>query len=216
MKKRWRAKRTTFTIFIFFALIFLGVYYFFIILPITKTYSAAQIQSATEKAVNIAVSNVINRSLRYDSLIDITYNSAGEISSFAANQHEINSITREIVKEAQFQMNTLCEDGIKMSIGTFTGIPFFIGKGPLVKLELVPIGIVGSDFKSEFSSVGINMTKHSLSLDVNVRVSVVMPIKCHEFNINNKVLLAESVIVGKVPDVYFNGQGIGKNLNLIP
>ena len=35
------------------------------------------------------------------------------------------------------------------------------------------------------------MTKHSLSLDVNVHVSVVMPIKCHEFNINNNVLLAE-------------------------
>lgn len=197
-------------------LISITAYYLFIILPIVKTYSSAEIQSETEKAVNIAVSNVINRSIRYDSLIDITYNSAGEISTFAANQHEINSISREIVKEAQFQMNNLCEDGININLGTFTGFPFLIGKGPNIKLKLIPIGIVGSDYKSEFSSVGINMTKHSLFLYVDIRVSMAMPIKAHEFKVSNKVLLAESVIVGKVPDVYFNGHSIGKNLNLIP
>ena len=205
-----------FFIFIFFVLIGFISYYFYLILPIVKTYSSAQIQSATEKAVNIAVSNVINRSLRYDSLIDITYNSDGEISSFSANQHEINSIAREIVKEAQFQMNSLGEDGVNINLGTFTGFPFLIGKGPLINLKLMPIGVVGSDFTSEFSSVGINMTKHSLFLYIDVKVSMVMPIKGYEFNITNQVLLAESIIVGKVPDVYFNGQGIGKNLNLVP
>ena len=80
----------------------------------------------------------------------------------------------------------------------------------------MPIGVVNSNFKSEFKSVGINMTKHSLFLYVDVHVNVVMPVSSYEFYTTNQILLAESVIVGKVPEVYFNGANIGKNLNLIP
>ena len=216
MVRRWKGNKIRLFVFIFFAVILLGIYYFKIVMPIVKTYSKAEINSVTEKAINIAVSNVVNRTIRYDTLIDITYNSAGEIASFSANQHEINSITREIVKETQYQMNTLGEDGVNINSGTFTGIPFFIGRGPIIKLKLMPIGVVNSNFKSEFKSVGINMTKHSLFLYVDVHVNVVMPVSSYEFYTTNQILLAESVIVGKVPEVYFNGANIGKNLNLIP
>ena len=113
-------------------------------------------------------------------------------------------------------MNTLGEDGVNINLGTFTGIPFLIGRGPVLNLKLVPIGIVGSNFESLFQSVGINMTKHSLFLYIDVHVSIIMPIKSYDFETSNQVLLAESVIVGKVPEVYLNGGGIGKNLNLIP
>jgi len=216
MKKRCNKKKTTVILFIFFIFIFTLVYYFAIVLPIVKTYSEAEIRKITEKAINISVSNVINRTLSYDNLIDISYNQNGEIISFSANQYEINTISREIVKEAQIQMQNLGEDGLKINIGTFTGFPFLIGKGPKLNLNLVPIGVVCSNFESQFSSVGINMTKHSLFLYVEVHVSIVMPIKSYDFKTRSQVLLAESVIVGKVPEVYLNGGSIGKNLNLVP
>ena len=216
MRTRWNTRKFLITCFIFFALILFVIYYIFIILPVVNTYSSAKTRELTEKAVNIAVSNVVNRTLSYDSLIDITYTASGEISSFSANQHEINTITREIVKEAQFQMNSLGEDGVNLNLGTFTGFPFFIGRGPAVNLKLVPIGVVGSNFESQFQSVGINMTKHTLFLYIDVRVSIIMPVKSYDFQTTNQVLLAESVIVGRVPEVYLNGGGIGKNLNLVP
>ncbi len=216
MRTRWNTRKFIITCFIFFALILFVIYYIFIILPVVNTYSSAKTRELTEKAVNIAVSNVVNRTLSYDSLIDITYTASGEISSFSANQHEINTITREIVKEAQFQMNSLGEDGVNLNLGTFTGFPFFIGRGPAVNLKLVPIGVVGSNFESQFQSVGINMTKHTLFLYIDVRVSIIMPVKSYDFQTTNQVLLAESVIVGRVPEVYLNGGGIGKNLNLVP
>lgn len=216
MKRRWRKKRITLIISIFFAFAMIIVYYLNIILPIVKVYSKAQTKALTERAINLAVSNVINRTISYDNLIDINYTINGEIASFSANQHEINTITREIVKEAQYQMQELGQDGININIGTFSGIPFLIGKGTPINLHLVPIGVVGSNFESEFESVGINMTKHSLFLYIDVHISIVMPIKSYNFYTSNEILLAESIIVGKVPEVYFNGMGIGKNLNLVP
>lgn len=201
---------------IFFILFLVAVYYFKIILPIIKVYSSAETKSVTEKAVNVAVSNVINRTINYNSLIDINYDNSGNIVSFSANQYEINTITREIIKETQFQLNNLGTDGINLNLGTFSGIPFLIGKGPKVALKLVPIGAVNGEFDSEFDSVGINITKHSLFLYVNIHVNIVMPVKNLEVYSRTQVLLAESVIIGKVPDVYLNGGEINKSLNLVP
>lgn len=191
-------------------------YYFFVVSPIIITYSEAETRRVIEQAINLAVSNVINRTLSYDALIDISYNDSGEIQTMSANQYEINSITREIVKEAQIEMQTLGEDGLRLNIGTLTGIPFLIGRGPTIGLRLVPIGAVSSDFVSEFDSVGINMTKHMLYLYINIHVSIVMPIKSYDMYSTNQVMLAESIIVGKVPEVYLNGGSLGEALDLVP
>jgi len=215
MRKRWKNKQKLIIVAIFFLALF-GIYYFRIMLPVIKTYSAQQTEAITERAINQAVSNVINRTLRYDTLIDINYASTGEIASFSANQYEINTITREIVKETQYQMTNISKHGLKLNMGTFTGIPFFIGKGPSINLNLIPIGVVGSKFESEFSSVGINMTKHTLYLYIDVNVNIVLPIQTYNIDSTNQILLAESIIVGKVPEVYLNGGSLGKSLNLIP
>lgn len=197
-------------------LVILLCYYFFVMSPVIITYSEAETRRIIEQAINLAVSNVINRTLSYDSLIDIIYNNNGEIQTMSANQYEINSITREIIKEAQIEMQTLGEDGLRLNIGTMTGIPFLIGRGPTIGLRLVPIGAVSSDFVSEFDSVGINMTKHMLYLYINIHVSIVMPIKSYDVYSTNQVMLAESIIVGKVPEVYLNGGSLGEALDLVP
>ncbi len=207
--KKWLA------VFVFLCIV-LFAYYFFVISPVVKTYSAAKTNQLTETAINLAVSTVINRTISYDSLIDINYAPNGEIASLSANQYEINSIAREIVNEGQLLMRTLGEDGLKLNMGTFTGIPFLIGRGPLVNLKLVPIGVVASRFTSEFSAVGINMTKHTLYLYLDVHVNIVLPVKSYEVYSTSQVMLAESIIVGRVPEVYLAGGSLGESLNLVP
>ena len=197
-------------------LIVLLCYYFFVMSPVIITYSEAETRRIIEQAINLAVSNVINRTISYDSLIDINYNNNGEIQTMSANQYEINSITREIIKEAQIEMQTLGSNGLRLNIGTMTGIPFLIGRGPTISLRLVPIGAVSGDFVSEFDSVGINMTKHMLYLYITVHVSIVMPIKSYDVFSTNQVMLTESIIVGKVPEVYLNGGSLGEALDLVP
>ena len=213
--KRYKSKKSLIIVVLIFFVLSLTVYYINIMLPIIKTYSYAETEAATERAVNMAVSNVINRTLNYDTLIDINYSPTGEIVSFSANQYEINTITREIIKETQYQMNHLTSDGLNIKLGTFLGFPFLIERGPNINLKLMPIGAVKGEFKSEFSSVGINITKHSLSLYVSTHISIVLPVKNYEVITLTQVLLAESIIVGKVPEVYLNGGGTNKLLNLL-
>ena len=215
--KRQKRKNWLYSI-IMLSLIFFvfSFYYLKIINPVIKNYSRAKINALTEQAVNLAVSNVINTTLNYDSIVNVNYTSTGEISYVSANQYVVNSITREVVKNAQFQMLSLGEDGIKIPIGTFTGLSFFVGRGPNVKLQMLPIGIVSSNFKSEFTSVGINNTLHQLFLEITAKVELTMPFKNIKVDTTTSVLLCEGIIIGKVPEVYFNNSKLEKVLDLVP
>lgn len=213
MKKRKRAITIFVLLFGFFSLCF---YYIRLVNPVIKNYTKAKVNALTEQVLNLAVSNVINATINYDSVINISYTNTGEIAYLNANQYVINTITREVVKNAQELMLDLGKEGVGVPIGTFSGLSIFNGRGPNVKLQMLPIGIVASNFDSVFSSVGINNTLHQLFLNVSAKVELVLPLKNCVIDVNQSVLLCEAVILGKVPEVYFGNNNIGKCFDLIP
>ena len=191
-------------------------YYMLILVPIIKTYCSAKINSITEQALNVAVSNVINATMDYNNIMNISYNSQGDISHITANQHTINTIAREIIKDANERIKMINDDYFNIPLGTLTGFALFSGRGPNIKLSASPVAIIGSSFDSNFISVGINNTLHKIYLKVSARVEMNLPIKKQQLNIEQQVLLCESVIVGKVPNVYFNSGTSDKVLNWVP
>ena len=187
-----------------------------VLVPIIKTYCSAKVNSLTEQALNVAVSNVINTTVNYDSIMNISYTQNGEISYISANQYIINTISREIIKDANERIKSIDEDYINIPIGTLSGIAIFNGRGLRIKLSASPVAIIGSSFDSNFINVGINNTLHKIYLTLNARVDLNLPIKRQTINVKQQVLLCESVIVGKVPNVYFNNGISDKVLNLVP
>ena len=204
--------------FIIFVVFFcIGVWYYVLVLvPIIKTYCTAKINSLTEQALNVAVSNVINTTINYDNIMTINYNQSGEINYITANQYMINTITREIIKDTNERIKMLDDEYMQIPLGTLSGFALFNGRGRRIKLNATPVAIIGSSFDSNFISVGINNTLHKIYLTINAKVEMNLPIKKQTINVTQQVLLCESVIVGKVPNVYFNGGMSDKILNLVP
>lgn len=85
------------------------------------------------------------------------------------------------------------------------------GRGPGVKIRISSIGNVETTLRSEFISQGINQTLHRVYLEVNCKVNILTPFKDIEKEINNQVLLIENVIVGHIPETYYNLTGIDDN-----
>ncbi len=191
-------------------------YYMLVLVPIIKTYCTAKINSITEQALNVAISNVINTTVNYDSIMNISYNQSGEISYISANQYMINTISREIIKDANERIKMIDDDYMQIPLGTLSGIALFNGRGVRIRLSASPVSIIGSSFDSNFINVGINNTLHKIYLTINARVDMNLPIKRQTINVKQQVLLCESVIVGKVPNVYFNNGMSDKVLNLVP
>ena len=94
-------------------------------------------------------------------------------------------------------------EGIPVPLGAFTGISVLAGFGPEITFRVLQVGSVICSFESEFTSAGINQTVHSIYLDVTSEVSVVLPSGTKKISTVTEVMVAESLIVGEVPDIYW-------------
>lgn len=95
-----------------------------------------------------------------------------------------------------------------MHFGSFTGFKLLAGRGPDVKIKISTIGEVETDLRSEFTSQGINQTLHRVYLQVKCNVNILTPFENISREITNQVLLMENVIVGNIPNTYYNLEGI--------
>ena len=191
---------------ILFILIAAFLHFTFIVGPLVVEVSRAQVDSVATTAISDAIYKVMmEQNYAYDDFIDVKYNTAGDVSSIAAKSIELNKFARELSTEAQIELDGITELGISVPLGTFSGINALSGVGPKVKVRIMPIGSVITSFTSSFESAAINQTKHSLYIDVNITISVILPLTTKNIDFITQVLICENIIVGKVPDFYLDG-----------
>lgn len=126
----------------------------------------------------------------------------------SANIFTIDEITSSIATNIQRELENTTSSNLKISLGSFTGIKMISGVGPNIPIKISSIGKVDTDLKSEFISQGINQTIHRIYLQINSEVSVLTPFKTVKQDISNQVLLAENVIIGRIPETYYNLEGM--------
>ena len=132
----------------------------------------------------------------------------GNITMVKANVIAINRIASELTLEIQKALENETETTIYIPSGSFLGSEMFYNMGPKIPLKLTSTGIVTTDFKSEFTNSGINQTIHRIYLYTTCKVNIVTPLKTISSDINNEILVAETVIVGPIPETYYNLEGI--------
>lgn len=170
--------------------------------PIVVDYTHAKIEAMTVKATNRAVNNIVSANT-YRELLIIKYDAAGKIQSLTSNTLQMNNLSSDIALLAQGELELLANMGIAVPLGTFSGWPLLTGMGPSVNLRVVPVGSVNCSFLSEFIGAGINQTRHRVVLKVHSVVNLVMPLTSRRAEAEIEVLLAESIIVGEVPEFLF-------------
>ena len=171
-------------------------------------------RASTTVAVNDAVYYTLSDELRYEDLVNVERDEKGNIVAVSANALKINKIARDTASISQSNLKNLSLNGIPIPLGALTGIEAFAGLGPQIPFRIIPVSSVSCDFFSEFESVGINQTKHSIYLNVIADISIVMPSRTENFAVITEILVGEFVIVGSVPDTYLQTDIFGKELPL--
>lgn len=170
-----------------------------------------------DKAKSIAtiISNeqatIVMREHTYDELFTVEKDNNGNVTMIKSNVSAINEIISDVAVKIQEEIDNRGKDDVKIALGSFTGFTLLSGKGPSVKLKISSIGNVQTDLKSEFTSQGINQTLHRVYLQVICEVSILTPFENIKTSITNQVLLAENVIVGNIPNTYYNLEGMDKD-----
>ena len=168
------------------------------------------------KAMNMAIGDVVMDSVVYDELVNIVNNENGEISMIKANSLAINNISKSLSKTTESYVNDIGNNGVKIPIGNFTGIPLLVGMGPSINLKVKPVGAVVCRFSSKFETAGINQTNHKIYITISTSVNTVLPILSNSVKAEQQVLVSESIIIGKVPEVYLYSDQLDTLLNFVP
>ena len=144
----------------------------------------------------------------YDNLIEIKTDDIGNITLIKANTFLINQVVTEIVKSIQEEFDNMPRTTVPINLGSVSGVSILKKFSPSFEIEMESAGNINYSIRTEFESVGINQTHHKIFLKVDARVSILTPIESFSRNIESEVLLTEAVIVGGVPETYYNLEGL--------
>ena len=204
-RRTYRKKRRFFLLII---ILFCGVFFFYNSIITNNVFNIAieHVSAYSIESVNQAVMDSTMVNYSYSDYVQIERNADGEIALISAKADKVNYVSREIERIAAEKLEAKLINGIPIPILAFSGVKILSGYGKKVYFKPVVISKVVCSFDSEFKSAGLNQTIHSVYVNVLVTVNTVMPFSNNQSAVNSKVLICESVIVGKVPQIYYGGK----------
>lgn len=179
----------------------------FYLRPTIKAVACSKAQVVATEAIGEAVMNVIkNTNVDYSDLVKVEKADNGLISAITTNVINTNLLKSEI--DMQIQENLLRKEKRKFYIplGTLIGMETFSGSGPDIPVHFSINGHASSEFVSNFSEAGINQTKHQINLCVHTKANAVVPGYPTCINVDTNIAIAETIIVGKVPEIFANAK----------
>ena len=138
----------------------------------------------------------------YDYFVDLGVSVDGQVTSLNANMSRINAFSAALLD----YVGQLDRKNLRVSIplGNLSGSSLLLGRGPEVEIQMIMLTSPHIAFRSELSAAGINQTEHRLLLDVVVDIDVLVPWGSVKTQATTEVLIAQTVIVGRVPNLYMN------------
>ena len=135
-------------------------------------------------------------------MVNIEKTEDGTISSITTNTQAINNLKSKISVAIQNNLSKISSTQMEIPIGTLVGTELLNGRGPTVKLKVSFSGNSCIEFTSKFCEAGINQTKHQIYLNICTKTNLLVPGYPTFADIHTNMVIAEMVIIGKVPRVY--------------
>lgn len=167
-----------------------------------------QVKNATSDLINDAIDRQIsNGTIQYDRMVYFEKDLEGRITALKTNMSEVNRLKTDLLNLINDEILAMDSDCLGIPLGSFILPELFAGKGPMIPIQIISIRNSEAGFFSEFTQAGINQTLQKLNMQVSVDVAVLVLGKADDFSISSQVVIAETVIVGQVPDMFLQTGG---------
>ena len=171
--------------------------------PVVVNLATARTSNAVNRIVVAAVNDAVDSGrIDYEQLVDFDKDAEGHVTALRSNMAAFNRLQASIADDILQRMAEVSSTDLAIPIGTLTGSPLLAGRGPCLRVRMQSVGTATARFDNQFSSAGINQTRHRIILDVDVHVSILLPGFSTTTKFSNTYSVAETVIVGSVPDNY--------------
>ena len=162
----------------------------------------ARAEAMAVEYMHEAVRDVMGDEINYQDMMTVHTDENGRVTMLQANAVRMNELAAFTALQAQARLESADAQSVSIPLGAALGIPFFSALGPRIRVRIVPVSAVSAAFSTEFESAGINQTRHKIYLSLRTTVRLVIPSGARQVSLGSQVLIAESIIVGEVPQSY--------------
>lgn len=178
--------------------------YYDVIISLAQT----RVTNATSDLINDAVSRQIAAgSVAYENIVYFEKDVSGKITALKTNIAQVNMLKTETLDYVNETLLDTDNFDIGVPIGSMVLPEFLSGRGPQIPVQIMSIRNSDAVFDSNFTQAGINQTLHQLKMTVLVDVTVLVLGQTVDFSVTSDVVVAETVIVGQVPNTFLQTGG---------
>lgn len=173
-----------------------------------RELSCQMVISDATDLMTLCINDTISRKFAeedygYDYFVELEHGEDGMVTAVQTNMARINAFSSELLSDIVHAADG-GELSLSIPIGNVLGSSLLLGKGPEIPVDITMLTSSHVDFKNELTAAGINQTKHQIKLDVVIDIDVIMPWQTVSTQVVSEILIAETVLLGDVPQTYLN------------
>jgi sporulation protein YunB len=191
-----------FSLILFFMLGYSTYYLQTVVQPIINQTGDMKARAMLTALINDTIHSKFQQEISIDNLLTVQTNHEGAIELVQANTPAMNLLIADLSKELRSKYRSIEPERVQIPLGALLGSPILSQAGPNVNLKVIPLTVSKTDFKTEFVSEGINQTKYKVYVILTCQVQVLAPFSSETIDIEKTILVAEAVILGRVPESY--------------
>ena len=175
---------------------------------VIRDLAETQVKNATSDLTNDAIAKQIaDGVVQYDRIVYFEKDLDGRITALKTNIGEVNRLKTDILNIINDEILALDNSDIGIPMGSLFLPELLSGRGPVIPVHILSIRNSDANFQSNFTQAGINQTLHQLIMLVSVDVAILVLGQTGSFTITSEVVVAETVIVGDVPNTFLQTGG---------
>lgn len=168
-----------------------------VLLEVALTKTSNRITAAIDSAV-------AEQALSYSDLITLERSEDGDIVALTSNMAKANLLRAQLLEVALSALEDLETVDMKIPWGVISGWDVLSVLGSGVTVRIVYTGTASAEFQNSFTEAGINQTRHQIFFAVEADLLILLPGRQIHTTVTTQVCVAETILVGKVPDTYLS------------
>lgn len=183
--------------------------------PLVFSLAEARSAALASRVLNSALAEALGDGVGYEELMNVRVDTSGQVALLSANTVKMNALAGRAGAAAITRLESMSSERVGVPVGAALGLALLAGSGPQIPVSIVPVGSVMTNFMTEFEACGINQTRHKVYLELTASIRIVIPTGAKTTQVKANMLVAESIIVGSVPEGFVGYELGSEELDLV-
>lgn len=146
----------------------------------------------------------------YQDVVQLERDAENKVGAVRSDMARFSRLKSELNLAIQKTISSLDKSTLSVPLGSLTGSELFCGLGPDISFQVKPYGTVLCDIATNFTEAGINQTMCDVAVSVKAELAVLMPTLQRKSVVETSVPVAQTIIVGDVPQSFTHVDREGK------